>query len=172
MAEDVPTRDEAIRLAREDRKRTLEILAGLAPAAWATTGLGGGTWSPKDLLGHLESWEERALAALDDWERGEPARVGGELQRMGTDELNRRDVERKASIDLDAVRSSAEATHARLLARLGALSDERWTSAPPSDDEATVGGRLGSILGGQLGGFRHDPDHWTELEAFVVAHPA
>jgi hypothetical protein len=171
--EELPSRDEAIRLAREDRARTNGLLDRIAPEALTATGLGGGTWSPKDLIGHLESWEEHALGALDAWERGEQPTIGDLLQTIGTDEVNRREVERKADRGLDDVLSSADATHARLLERFGALSDERWFEAPtPGDGEATVGGRLGSILGGTLGGFRHDPDHWTDLEAFAAEHPA
>ena len=171
--EELPSRDEAIRLAREDRERTSGLLDRIAPEALTATGLGGGTWSPKDLIGHLESWEEHALGALDAWERDERPPIGEQLQTIGTDEVNRREVERKADRELDDVRSSAAATHARLLERFAAISDERWLEPPMTGDgDATVGGRLGSILGGRLGGFRHDPDHWADLEAFAADHPA
>jgi DinB family protein len=170
--DEVPGRDEAIRLTREDRERTVELLGRVAPDALTMTGLGGGTWSPKDLIGHLETWEEHALAALDAWESGASPPIAEQLRTIGTDEVNRREVERKARRGLDDVRSSAAATHARLLERFAAVDDERWAETPPSDAGATVGGHLGSILGGQLGGFRHDPDHWADLEAFAVEHPA
>jgi hypothetical protein len=172
MADDVPTRADAIRMARDDRERTLALLAALGADALTMPGLGGGEWSPKDLIGHLESWEEHALGALDAWERGEAPRIGGQLRSIGTDELNRREVERKAGRSLEDLRSSAAATHQRLLARFEALSDARWSEPALPGEEHTVGGRLGSILGGELGGFRHDPDHWSDLEAFAVEHPA
>jgi hypothetical protein len=172
MADGAPGRDDAIRLAREDRERTDALLASIDPSAFATTGLGGGTWSPKDLVGHLETWEENALAAIDAWDRGEPAPIAAELQSLGTDEFNRRAVQRKASMTADETRTSAAATHARMLERFAALSDERWSSAPIEGDDATVGTRLGSALGGELGLFRHDPDHWPDLESFAAAHPA
>jgi hypothetical protein len=172
MADDVPGRDDAIRLAREDRERTNELLAAIDPSAFGTTGLGGGTWSPKDLVGHLETWEENALAALDAWDRGERAPIVADLQSLGTDEFNRRAVERKASMSADETRTSAAATHERMLEAFSSLSDERWASKPIEGDDATVGTRLGSTLGGELGLFRHDPDHWPDLEAFAVEHPA
>jgi DinB superfamily len=173
MADDeVPTRDDAIRLAREDREHTVELLDGVAPDALTTAGLGGGSWSPKDLIGHLESWEEHALGSLDAWDRGEEPAVGHALRTIGTDELNRREVERKADRTVDEARASAAATHTRLLERLAAVTDDRWAEAPVAGDDATVGGRLGSVLGGRLGGFRHDPDHWSDLEAFAADHPA
>ena len=172
MADDVPGREAAIRLAREDRERTNELVASIDPSAFETTGLGGGTWSPKDLVGHLETWEENALDALDAWARGERAPIAAELQALGTDEFNRRAVERKMSMSGDRTRASAAATHARMLERFAALTDDRWTSAPVDGDDATVGARLGSTLGGELGLFRHDPDHWPDLEAFAAEHPA
>ena len=171
MADDV-ARDEAIRLAREDRERTNALLASIDPSAFETAGLGGGTWSPKDLVGHLETWEENALTALDAWDRGEPAPIGAELQALGTDEFNRRAVERKASMSADDTRTSAASPHARMLERFAELTDERWASAPTEGDEGTVGTRLGSTLGGELGLFRHDPDHWPDLESFAAEHPA
>jgi hypothetical protein len=172
MADDVPARLDAIRIVRADRERTNALLASIDPAAFETTGLGGGTWSPKDLVGHLETWEEFALGALEAWSRGEPAPIGAQLQTLGTDEVNRREIERKAAMRADETRTSATATHARILERFGALGDDGWSGAPVAGDEGTVGGRLGSTLGGELGPFRHDPDHWSDLEAFAAAHPA
>jgi hypothetical protein len=172
MADAVPSKEDAIRLAREDRARTNELLATIDPSAFGTAGLGGGTWSPKDLVGHLETWEENALAALDAWDRGERAPIVVDLQSLGTDEFNRRAVERKASMSEDEIRTSAAATHEQMLEAFAALSDERWFSKRIESDDATVGTRLGSTLGGELGVFRHDPDHWPDLEAFAVEHPA
>jgi hypothetical protein len=173
VAEDAtPSREQAIDVARADRAHTLELLDRISPDVLTLAGLGGGTWSPTDLLGHLESWEEHALGSLDAWERSQEPPVGRALRTIGTDELNRREVDRKAGRSFEDVRASADATHARLLERLAALSDERWGERTYAGDEATVGERLGSVLGGERGGFRHDPDHWDDLEAFARAHPA
>jgi DinB superfamily len=170
--EPVPTRDEAIDVVRADRAHTLELIERIAPNALTLPGLGGGEWSPKDLLGHLESWEEHALGSLDAWERGEEPPVGHHLRTIGTDELNRREVERKKDRSLEDTWASVGMTHERLLDRFAALSDARWGEPAGAGDEVTVGERLGGVLGGQLGGFRHDPDHWDELEAFGRDHPA
>src|SRR3954465_16026247 len=107
MADDVPGKGEAIRLAHGDRERTNALLAAIDPSAFETSGLGGGTWSPKDLVGHLETWEENAVDSLDAWDRGEPAPIAAQLRALGTDEFNRREVERKAATPSDAMRTSA-----------------------------------------------------------------
>jgi hypothetical protein len=162
----VPSRTEAIEMLRADRTRTDALLAGLAPADMERTGLGGGDWTPKDLVGHLETWEQHALDALAAWDRGEVAPIGVALDTLGTDEVNRREVERKASMSTESVATSAAATHERLLDALAALDDDRWTANPEPDDDDTIGRMVGGILGGTQGLFRHDPDHWRDLETF------
>lgn len=171
MTDDAADRDEAIRELREDRARTEALLAAIDPAALVTPGLGGGTWSPKDLLGHLASWEQHALDAIDAWDRGEPPPISVALDSLGTDEVNRREVDRKAAWPMDEVRASAAMTHETLLAACEEGS-VWWAERPAADAERSRGQHLGGILGGERGLFRHDPDHWNDLEAFAAAHPA
>jgi hypothetical protein len=71
----LPTRRAAIRVLEEGRARIEELLDRLPRSAMATPGLGGGAWSPKDLIGHLTSWEEHALDALAAWGRDERAPI-------------------------------------------------------------------------------------------------
>jgi hypothetical protein len=168
MTEDVPGRHDAVRLLREDRARTTKLLRQLSADLFVETGLGGGAWSPKDLVGHLETWEQHALDALEAIERGAPAPIT--QQQLDTDALNLREVERKAGLSAEAVARSAATTHGRLLAALEALPDARWDAPEGQGTDRTVGDRLGSILGGSRGYFRHDPDHWDDLETFVAAH--
>src|SRR6187200_1421094 len=156
---------DALRLVREDRARTRELLDRVSGDAFLRTGLGGGTWSPKDLVGHLETWEQFALEAIEAFRRGEPAPITG--QSLDTDDLNRREVERKADRSATEVTASAIATHDRLLAALEGLADTAWVAPEGEGTERTLGDRLGSILGGSRGFFRHDPGHWDDLEAFA-----
>src|SRR3954453_21531896 len=107
MADDAPGRQDAIRVAREDRARTNALLGSIDPSAFETTGLGGGAWSPKDLVGHLVTWGENALAALDALDRDEAGAIGAGLRSLGPDEFNRRAVERKASMSGAETRTSA-----------------------------------------------------------------
>jgi len=168
MTEDVPGRLDAIRLLREDRAHTTKLLRRLSPDLFVETGLGGGAWSPKDLVGHLETWEQHALDALEAIDRGEPAPIT--QQQLDTDALNLREVERKAGLSAEVIARSAATTHGRLLAGLEALPDERWNAPEDVGAERTVGDRLGTILGGSRGHFRHDPDHWDDLETFAGGH--
>ncbi len=152
-----------IALVRSDRRRTTQLVDQLSAETLVTHGLGGGEWSPKDLLGHLESWEEHALAALDAWQRGETAPLDN---APGVDRLNLDEVARKADRGLQDMRAACEATHAELLRVFNALSDEDWARHVPTSPDRTFGEAVGSILGGPLGPFRHDPAHWDDLEQF------
>ena len=51
----VPSRRRAIRIVDEGMRETFALYDRLLPRDRTTTGLGGGDWSPKDLLGHLEA---------------------------------------------------------------------------------------------------------------------
>jgi hypothetical protein len=166
MTELVPRR-EAIKLLRADRRQIERLLARLSPKALATPGLGGGTWSPKDLVGHLESWEEHALAALDAWSLGKPAPIDRALRTDGTNAVNAAEVERKASRSLARTLSSASATHEALLDAIRGLSDEVWAAPPTPRIRRPLGVRVGQILIGTTEPFRHDEAHLADLRAFV-----
>src|SRR4051812_50183675 len=109
MADGTPRRTDAIRLAREDRDRTNALLASIDPSAFETGGLGGGTWAPKDLVGHPETWEEKALDSLDAWDRGEPPPIPAQVQAPRDHPVNPREGGRQAPAPNEAVRQSAAA---------------------------------------------------------------
>jgi DinB family protein len=161
-----PGPDEAIRLVRTDRVRTNELLRRLPMSALTTPGLGGGDWSPKDLIGHLESWEQHALDALDAWSGGQEAPSDRALRRLGLDGFNLAEVERKATWSVGDSIDRASQTHRRLLAALGSISAAEWAAPPPAESQGSLGTRLGGILGGPAGPFRHDLAHRPDLETF------
>lgn len=169
MARTPPTRDQALRILRDERARVLAMLDRLPPRAFTRPGLGGGDWSPKDLLGHLESWEEHALGALDAWSRGERAPIDVALRARGLTTVNRGEVERKAVRSAAATRSSAAATHAALLDAIAAIPPARWSAPPAPRGRLTLGIKVGRILAGP-GLFDHDAAHLKDLQAFVAAH--
>jgi hypothetical protein len=163
---DVPTRRATLRILREERARTQELLDRLSRRRLTAPGLGGGQWSPKDLIGHLASWEEYALDALDAWDRGERAPIDL-LWSIGTNAINRQNVERKAAWPLARVRRESERTFAELLDAIASLTDARWRGPVSSRGRRPLGARLGSILGGPAGPFRHDTSHQPSLRSFA-----
>ena len=167
---DLPARRDAIRILERERARTNDLLEALPRSAMTRTGLGGGTWSPKDLIGHLATWEEFALDALAAWERGERAPIDDLAYTVSTSKINDQAVRRKASWTLAKVRRESERTHRELLDAISALSDERWRAPVTPRGRSQLGKRLGAILGGPGGGFHHDAGHHKSLAAFVSAH--
>ena len=171
MAQAFPTRTEAIRILQRDRRTTLGLLQRLPARAITTRGLGGGDWSPKDLIGHLESWEQNALDALEAWARGEPAPSDVALRRAGLNGLNRAEVERKSRWSAARSFRSASDTHERIVAAIRSLPDDRWLAPATRRARRPLGRSIGGILGGPSGPFRHDAAHHPDLREFVAAHP-
>ncbi len=164
-----PSRREAVNILEEGRARIEELLDRLPRSAMTTPGIGGGTWSPKDLIGHLASWEEHALDALAAWERNERAPID-ELQfTLSTSRINEQAVARKATWSLARVRREADRTHEELLGAIRGMSDARWRSPATSRGRKPLGARLGALLVG-AGPFGHDAAHVRSLAAFVDRH--
>jgi hypothetical protein len=171
MAQPVPTRTDAIRILERDRRTTLGLLERLPARAITTRGLGGGDWSPKDLIGHLESWDQHALDALEAWARGEPAPSDVALRSAGLNGLNRAEVERKSRWSAARSFRSASDTHERIVAAIRSLPDDRWLVPATRRARRPLGRSIGGILGGPSGPFRHDAAHHPDLREFVAAHP-
>jgi hypothetical protein len=151
--------------------RIEELLDRLPKAALTTHGVGGGTWSPKDLIGHLASWEEYALDALAAWERGERAPIDDLQFTLSTSALNDQAVLRKARWSVAKVRGDADRTHDELLAAIGSMSDARWQAPTTPRGRKPLGTRLGAILIGSGGApFAHDAAHVKSLTSFVATH--
>jgi hypothetical protein len=75
----VTTRIEAIDVLDAGHARISRLLKQI-PHHWlARAGVGGGEWSPKDLVGHLCFWEERVLEALAAWDAGERAPIDRDI---------------------------------------------------------------------------------------------
>jgi hypothetical protein len=162
------SRAQAVRALQDGHRRIHDLLARLPRAALSRPSLGGGDWSPQDLVGHLESWEEYALSALDAWDQGLRPAIDTELSSKGIDGVNREAVERKRARSATEMMREADATHRALIQRLGSLSDERWGSPGTAGASESVAERLGGILGGPTGAFRHADAHLKDLRAFVA----
>ncbi len=68
--------------------RSRRLIEQLPPRTLSTTGIGGGAWSPADLLGHLAAWEGFALDALHAWDRRERAPIDIALDARGLNGVN------------------------------------------------------------------------------------
>jgi hypothetical protein len=163
----LPSRRRAIALLVRQRAETREFLAAIPRRRMSTPGLGGGDWSPKDLIGHLASWETFALEALAAWERGERAPIDDLQFSVSTARINAGNVERKAPWSLARVEREGARTHAQLLDAIGSLSDTRWRAPATPRGRRPLGARIGGILGGPRGPFRHDEAHHGSLRGFV-----
>lgn len=89
-----PTRREAIRILERERAEVQALIGDLPPRAVTRPGIGRGAWSPKDLIGHLATWEGFALEALDHWDRGTGWPRESELWTRGVNPTNRAELER------------------------------------------------------------------------------
>lgn len=161
------TRKQAIRLLEQQRAEIDDLLDRLLPADRERPGLGGGTWSPRDLIGHLESWEEYVLDAIAAWERGERAPIDTLTYTLSTSRVNAQEVERKAGRSWAQARRSARATHAKLLATIEGMSDRRWSSPATQRARKPLGHRIGQLLVGMRDPFSHDRAHLKDLRAFI-----
>jgi hypothetical protein len=170
VAETLIARDEAIHILSTQRAEVLALIARLPAGAGTEPGLGGGDWSPKDLLGHLESWEEHVLAALEAWSRGKRAPIDAALRGGGLDTVNAREVARKARRPFSAQLTSTIATRERLVMEIRDMTDERWASMPTTRRRESLGYRVGQILAGTDQAFRHDEAHLPDLREFADDH--
>jgi DinB superfamily len=166
----VETRGEAITLLRRQRRQVTALLDRLPSRALSRPGLGGGTWAPTDLIGHLESWEEHALAALGAWLRGEVAPIDRDIRALGINAVNAREVERKSGRTGLRALAAADATFAQLIEQIRTIPQERWLAPPTSRSRRSLGNSVGRILGGPGGPFTHDQAHLPDLRAFVAEH--
>jgi len=87
--------------------------AGLSDQELTEAGVTG-TWSIRDILAHVTTWEEEALKHLPlILKGGTPPRYS--VQYGGLDAFNARTTEQKRSLSLSEVREQLAATHGRLV---------------------------------------------------------
>jgi hypothetical protein len=168
----LPTRTRAVRMLTEQRAQIDDLLDRLGPRERTRPGLGGGDWSPKDLVSHLELWERFALDSVAAWERGERSRIDRELWSRSTSAINADGVAAAAHLSWPQATRRAGATHAELLALIDAISDARWRTPATPRARKPLGMRIGQFLAGSTGPFTHDLAHVKDLRAFVAARSA
>jgi hypothetical protein len=161
------TRAEAIRRLESGHARIEALLERVPARARTSPGVGGGTWTPKDLVGHLASWEERALEALDSWSREEPAPIDRLLRSKALSALNAGWVEEKTAWTWSRARRQAAGVHTRVVTAIAEMPDARWSAPATPRGRKPLGDRLGSILGGPSGHFKHADAHVESLQKII-----
>jgi hypothetical protein len=153
----------------EDSWRRLDAaIAGLDEAALTVPGVVG-EWSIKDLIGHVATWEERAVQHVERWRRGEPPALRG----VAIDEYNAQEAARRQGWMLAKVLDDAAETRRRLRAALTSITENEWATVITIDDrQQTAGEWLGSALGGDEGPGTHAAEHATEIRAWRDARGA
>lgn len=163
-------RRQAIRILQRGRFEIDALIREIPKRGLATPGVGGGLWSPKDLVGHLASWEEHALDAVAAWERGERAPIDDLGRMLSTRAINDQNVSRKSDWSFARVQRESERTHEELIATIRVFDVGRWTEPVGPRGRRPLWQRLGGILGGPGGPFRHDESHLPSLGEFVSRH--
>lgn len=166
------SREEAISLLGRERALTLEMLASLPMERRTERGIGSGLWTPADLLGHLESWEEHLLNAFYAWVQHQTAPIHIAMRSDGLDAVNAAEMARRAGRSYEEQYASTAATRQRLVETLEAISDADWYAPPDPGAERTMADMAGGIIGSEAGPFTHDREHHQHLREFIDNPPS
>ncbi len=165
MSPKIPGRKKALATLEDGNARLRDLTTGLSDdQLTATSTIGSGDWSAKDLIGHVAFWEELALSALTVWNRGaEPDAVGA------IDEVNAANHVRKATWPLERVLTESREVHEQLIREIQALPHGVWKAPAPGTfaRRESLGARLGGLTGAPDGMFRHAFAHVGDLRAYV-----
>ena len=164
------TRQAAIDVLEQGHAAVRRLLKGIPDHWMARPGVGGGDWSPKDLVGHLCFWEERVLEALAAWERGERASIDRQIYSRSIGEINREAVRARSRHTLARVLRDWDNVHGELIRTIRTMSDARWENPATPRGKKSLGHRMGQLLIGREP-FAHAQAHVKDLEAFVRAIP-
>jgi hypothetical protein len=164
------TREEAIEILERGHGQIRRLVNQLPPHWLARPGLSGGTWSPKDLIGHLCRWEEFVLEALDAWDNGERAPIDREIFSRSINAINADGVRRRSRHSFTKVQRDWDNVHGRLIRSIRTMSDARWERPATPRGRKALGHRVGQLLLGSAP-FAHADAHREDLEAFVDAVP-
>jgi DinB superfamily len=163
-----PSRSRALRTLEEEHESVRELAERLGDEDFERRAtIGGGDWSAKDLLGHLTSWEEHALEALNAWRKGEPSPVQRALRVHGLNAVNAENVAADRDRSPATVRRRFDDVHRRLVAEIRSMPEVTWDTPPTTRSRRSLGHVLGGIVGGPGGPFTHGSAHLPHLRAYV-----
>ncbi len=76
----IPTKRQVLATLERGDREVRALLDRIPAKDLRRTGIGGGDWSPVDLVAHLTSWERHAVEALAAWAEKERAPIDRALQ--------------------------------------------------------------------------------------------
>ena len=165
------TREEAIDVLERGQGAIRRLIKRI-PAHWlARPGIGGGTWTAKDLLGHLCFWEENVLQALGAWDAGERAPIDRAIYERSIDAINADAVRARSRHTFARVYRDWDNVHGELVRAIRTMSDARWENPATPRGRKSLGHRVGQLLVGKAP-FAHAEAHLPDLETFVAEIPA
>jgi hypothetical protein len=166
----VTTRQEAIETLERGHREIRRLIVQIPPHWMARPGVGDGGWTPKDLLGHLCSWEEKVLEALAAWEAGERAPIDRDIFTSSIKAINAEGVRLRSRHTLARVRRDWDNVHGELVRTIRGMPDARWENPATARGRKSLGHRIGQLLVG-TGPFDHAESHVKDLRSFVEAIP-
>jgi hypothetical protein len=166
----VVTRREAIDILERGHGEIRRLLRQIPPHRMARPGLGGGRWSPKDLVGHLCFWEENVLEALAAWDAGERAPIDRDISESSIGAINDAGVRTRSRHALARVLRDWDNVHGELIRTIRTMPDARWENPATPRGRKALGHRMGQLLLGR-GPFEHADAHVKDLETFIEAIP-
>ena len=164
------TRQAAIEVLERGHASVRRLLKELPDHWTARPGVGGGDWSPKDLVAHLTFWEERVLEALAAWERGERAPIDREIYSRSIGSINEEAVRARSRHTLAKVLRDWDNVHGELIGTIRTMPDARWENPATPRGRKSLEHRIGQLLVGREP-FGHAEAHVKDLEAFVDRIP-
>jgi hypothetical protein len=166
----VTNRQEAIDILERGHGAIRRLTKEIPPHWMARPGVGDGSWTPKDLLGHLCFWEEKVLEALAAWDSGERAPIDREIYTSSISAINAAGVRMRSRHTLARVLREWDNVHGELIRAIRTMSDARWENPATPRGRKSLGHRMGQLLVGR-GPFQHADAHVQDLEVFVAAIP-
>ena len=164
------TREEAIETLEHGHREIRRLIKRIPPHWMARPGVGDGDWTPKDLLGHLCSWEEKVLEALAAWDAGERAPIDRDIHSSSIRAINAEGVRRRSRHTLARVQRDWDNVHGALIRAIRSMPDARWENPATPRGRKSLGHRMGQLLVG-AGPFEHAEAHVPDLESFVESIP-
>jgi hypothetical protein len=166
----VATRQGAIDVLEGGHAAVRRLLKRIPDHRLARPGLAGGSWSPKDLVGHLCFWEERVLEALGAWERGERAPIDREIYSRSIGSINADAVRARSRHTMAMVLRDWDNVHGELVRTIRTMPEARWERPATPRGRKSLGHRMGQLLIGKEP-FAHAQAHLRDLEDLVESIP-